>query len=194
MTGPSDSRGRSTRPRIGVSDASRKVVIVTGASQGIGAGLVEGFRSAGYAAVGSSRSIDPSDASDFITVRGDIAEFETAQMIVGNAVHRFGRVDSLVNNAGIFISKPFTDYTLEDYLAITTVNLTGFFHITQAAILGVIENPVYDPASYEGLAQLHPLGRVGKTRDVVEGILYLEQASFVTGVVLHIDGGQSAGD
>jgi len=188
-------------------------------------------------------------------VRGDIAEAETAQMIVEQAVNRFGRIDTLINNAGIFISKPFTDYTLDDYLEITAVNLTGFFHITQCVIrrmlaqgtgghivnittslvdhpesknpsalvsltkgglaavtrslaieyasrglrfnavsLGVIENPVYDPASYEGMAQLHPLGRVGQVSDVVEGILYLEQASFVTGVVLHIDGGQSAGD
>jgi NAD(P)-dependent dehydrogenase (short-subunit alcohol dehydrogenase family) len=255
MSGPSDSREPSGIPHAGVSKALPKVVIVTGASQGIGAGLVEGFRSAGYAAVGSSRSISPSDAPDFITVRGDIADVDTAQMIVEQAVNRFGRVDSLINNAGIFISKPFTDYTFEDYLAITAVNLTGFFHITQAVIqqmltqgtgghivnittslvdhaesqnpsalvslskgglaavtrslaveyasrgvrfnavaLGVIENPVYDPASYDGLAQLHPLGRVGKISDVVEGILYLEQAPFVTGVVLHIDGGQSAGD
>ena len=255
MSGPSDSREPSGIPRAGVSNALPKVVIVTGASQGIGAGLVEGFRSAGYAAVGSSRSISPCDAPDFITVRGDIADVDTAQMIVEKAVNRFGSVDSLINNAGIFISKPFTDYTLEDYLAITGVNLTGFFHITQAVIrqmlaqgtgghivnittslvdhaesqnpsalvsltkgglaavtrslaieyasrgvrfnavaLGVIENPVYDPASYDGLAQLHPLGRVGQISDVVEGILYLERASFVTGVVLHIDGGQSAGD
>ena len=254
MSGPSDPREPSGIPRVGASDALRKVVIVTGASQGIGAGLVEGFRSMGYAVVGSSRSIDHSDAPDFITVKGDIAEVETAQMIVEQAVNRFGRVDSLINNAGIFISKPFTDYTLEDYLAITAVNLTGFFHITQAVIrqilaqgtgghivnittslvdqaqsenpsalvsltkgglaavtrslaieyasrgvrfnavsLGVIQNPLYDAASYEGLAQLHPLGRVGQISDVVEGILYLEQASFVTGVVLHIDGGQSAG-
>jgi NAD(P)-dependent dehydrogenase (short-subunit alcohol dehydrogenase family) len=217
--------------------------------------VAEGFRSAGYAVVGASRSISPSDASDFLTVRGDVAEVETAQMIVDQAVNRFERIDSLINNAGIFISKPFTEYTLEDYLAITAVNLTGFFHITQAVIrqmltqgtgghivnittslvdhaesknpsalvsltkgglaavtrslaieyasrgvrfnavaLGVIENPAYDPASYEGLAQLHPLGRVGQISDVVEGILYLEQASFVTGVVLHIDGGQSAGN
>jgi NAD(P)-dependent dehydrogenase (short-subunit alcohol dehydrogenase family) len=229
--------------------------MVTGASQGIGAGLVERFRSAGYAVVGSSRSIDPSDAPDFVTVRGDIAEVETAQMMVEQAVSRFGRVDSLINNAGIFISKPFTDYTLEDYLSITAVNLTGFFHITQAVIrqmlvqgtgghvvnittslvdhadsgdpsalvsltkgglaavtrslaieyasrgvrfnavaLGVIENPRYNPASYEGLAQRHPLGRVGQIGDVVEGVFYLEKASFVTGVVLHIDGGQSAGE
>jgi len=204
--------------------------------------------------VETSRSISPSEATDILTVRGDITEVETAQTIVEQAVNRFGRIDSLINNAGIFISKPFTDYTLEDYLAITAVNLTGFFHITQAVIrqmltqgtgghvvnittslvdhaesenpsalvsltkgglaavtrslaieyasrglrfnavaLGVIENPVYDPSSYARLAQLHPLGRVGQVSDVVEGILYLEQASFVTGVVLHIDGGQSAG-
>jgi NAD(P)-dependent dehydrogenase (short-subunit alcohol dehydrogenase family) len=242
-------------PRPAPAEAPGQVAIVTGASQGIGAGLVEGFRSAGYAVVGSSRSIDPSDTPDLLTVKGDIAAVETARMIVEQAVSRFGRVDSLINNAGIFISKPFTDYSIEDYQAITAVNLTGFFHMTQAVIrqmliqgtgghivnvttslvdhaesqnpaalvaltkgglaavtrslaveyasrgvrfnavaLGVIENPVYDHASYEGLAELHPLGRIGQISDVVEGVLYLEQASFVTGVVLHIDGGQSAGD
>jgi NAD(P)-dependent dehydrogenase (short-subunit alcohol dehydrogenase family) len=236
------------------SHAARRVAVVTGASQGIGAGAAESFREAGYAVVGVSRSISPSDASDFLTVRGDISEVETAQMIVDQAVNRFGRIDSLINNAGIFISKPFTDYTLDDYSAITAVNLTGFFHVTQAVIrqmltqhsgghivnlttslvdhaesenpsalvsltkgglaavtrslaieyasrgvrcnavsLGVIQNPAFDPASYEDLAALHPLGRVGQISDVVEGILYLERASFVTGVVLHIDGGQSAG-
>ena len=134
MSGPSDSREPSGIPRVGLSDALRKVAIVTGASQGIGAGPAEGFRTAGYADAGSSRSIDPSDAPDFITVRGDIAEVETAQVIVEQAVNRFGRVDSLINNAGSFISKSFTDYTLEDDLAITAVNLTGFFHMTQAVI------------------------------------------------------------
>ena len=255
MNGPSELSVTSTAPRVGASDALPKVVVVTGASQGIGAGLVEAFRNAGYMVVGSSRSIDPSDEPDFITVRGDIAEADTARMIVEHAVDRFGRIDSLINNAGMFISKPFTDYTLEDYGSITAVNLAGFFHVTQAVIrqmltqgrgghianittslvdhaesenpsalvsltkggltavtrslaieyashgirfnaaaLGVIENPAYDPASYEDLAQLHPLGRVGRISDVVEGILYLEQASFVTGVVLPIDGGQSAGN
>lgn len=255
MSGPSHSRETSETPRVDTSDALHKVAIVTGASQGIGAGLVEGFRGAGYAVVGSSRSIEGSDAPDFVTVKGDIAQVETAQVIVDQAVTRFGHVDSLVNNAGIFISKPFTDYTLKDYLSITDVNLAGFFHMTQAVIrqmlaqgtgghivnittslvdhaesdnpsalvsltkgglaavtrslaieyasrgvrfnavaLGVIENPLHDPASYEGLARLHPLGRVGQISDVVEGILYLEHASFVTGVVLHIDGGKSAGN
>jgi NAD(P)-dependent dehydrogenase (short-subunit alcohol dehydrogenase family) len=254
MSPPSDSTDPSATSRAGESRASRKVVVVTGASQGIGAGAADSFRRAGYAVVATSRSINPSDASDFLTVRGDIADVETAQRVVEQAVDRFGRIDSLINDAGIFISKPFTDYTLEDYLAITAVNLTGFFHITQRVIrqmltqgtgghivnittslvdhaesknpsalvsltkgglaavtrslaieyasrglrvnavaLGVIKNPAYDPASYEGMADLHPLGRIGQISDVVEGILYLEKASFVTGVVLHIDGGQAAG-
>ena len=187
-------------------------------------------------------------------MRGDIADVGTAQKVVESAIDRFGRIDSLINNAGIFIRKPFTDYTLDEYQAITAVNLTGFFHITQrvvqqmltqgtgghivnittslvdhprsddpsalvsltkgglaavtrslaieyasrglrfnAVALGVIENPAYDPASYQGLADLHPLGRIGQINDVVEGILYLERAMFTTGVVLHIDGGQAAG-
>jgi NAD(P)-dependent dehydrogenase (short-subunit alcohol dehydrogenase family) len=254
MSRPSDSRRRSATDRAGESSDARKVVIVTGASQGIGAALVQGFRAVGYAVVGVSRSINASDASDFVTVRGDIADVDTAQLIVEQAVDRFGRIDSLINNAGIFISKPFTDYTLEDYRAITDVNLAGFFHMTQAVLrrllaqgsgghivsvttslvdhaesenpaalvaltkgglaavtrslaieyasrgvrfnavaLGVIENPAYDAASYEGLAQRHPLGRVGQVSDVVGGVLYLERASFVTGVVLPIDGGKSAG-
>jgi NAD(P)-dependent dehydrogenase (short-subunit alcohol dehydrogenase family) len=234
--------------------SSRKVAVVTGASQGIGAGIVESFRAAGYAVVGASRSIRPSDATDFVTVKGDVAEPETARRIVEEAIGHFGRIDSLINDAGVFISKPFTDYTLEDYETITAVNMTGFFHLTQAVVrqmltqvagghvvnvstslvdhaesenpsalvaltkgglvaatrslaieyasrglrfnavsLGVIENPAYDPASYDGLAQLHPLGRIGQISDVVDGILYLENASFVTGITLHIDGGQSAG-
>jgi NAD(P)-dependent dehydrogenase (short-subunit alcohol dehydrogenase family) len=233
---------------------TRKVAIVTGASQGIGSGVVEGFRGAGYAVVGASRSIAPSSAADFLTVRGDIAEPSTAQMIVEQAVDRFGRIDSLINNAGVFISKSFTDYTLEDYEAITAVNLTGFFHMTRSVIrqmltqgngghivnittslvdhaesanpsalvsltkgglsavtrslaieyatrdirvnavsLGVIRNPAFDLASYRGLADLHPLGRIGQISDVVEGILYLEHAPFVTGEILHLDGGKAAG-
>lgn len=83
--------------------ASRRVAVVTGASQGIGAGVAERFRGVGYAVVGVSRSINPADASDFLTVRGDITEVETAQVIVEQAVNRFGRIDSLINNAGIFI-------------------------------------------------------------------------------------------
>jgi NAD(P)-dependent dehydrogenase (short-subunit alcohol dehydrogenase family) len=232
---------------------SQKVAVITGASQGIGAGLTAAYRRAGFAVVGTARSIPSSDASDFLTVRGDIADADTAQRVVDDALDRFGRIDTLVNNAGVFIGKPFTEYTLDDYAAVTAVNLTGFFHITQRCIrqmltqgsghvvnittslvdyansqrpsalasltkgglaavtrslaveyasrgirvnavaLGVIKTPMRDPASYASLAALHPIGRVGEISDVVDGILYLEGASFVTGEILHIDGGQVAG-
>ncbi|MFL5819442.1 MAG: SDR family NAD(P)-dependent oxidoreductase [Solirubrobacteraceae bacterium] len=230
---------------------AQKVAVITGASQGIGAGLVAGFRDAGYAVVATSRSIRPSDESDFLTVRGDIAEAETAQRVVDQAIGRFGRIDSLVNNAGIFIGKPFTEYTPDDYAAITAVNLTGFFHMTQrivrqmvhqrsghivnisaslvdhansespsalasltkggvdavtrslateyasrgvrvnAVAPGVIKTPLHDASSYEGMSG--PLGRLGEISDIIDGILYLERATFVTGETLHIDGGQAAG-
>jgi NAD(P)-dependent dehydrogenase (short-subunit alcohol dehydrogenase family) len=235
------------------SPKPQKAAIITGASQGIGAGLVDAFRHAGYAVLATSRSIPDTDESDLQTVRGDITEAQTAQRVVELTVDRFGRIDSLINNAGIFIGKPFTEYTPEDYAAITAVNLTGFFHITQRVIrqmvtqgaghivnittslvdhadsnrpsalttltkgglaavtsslaieyashgvrvnavaLGVIKTPIHDPASYEGMADLHPLGRIGEISDVADGILYLERATFVTGEILHIDGGQAAG-
>jgi NAD(P)-dependent dehydrogenase (short-subunit alcohol dehydrogenase family) len=119
---------------VSVEPTPQRVAIVTGASQGIGAGLTAGFRSAGYAVVGTARSMPHSDDPDFLTVQGDISEAETAQRVVDQALDRFGRIDSLINNAGVFIGKPFSDYTLEDYAAITAVNLAGFFHITQRAI------------------------------------------------------------
>jgi NAD(P)-dependent dehydrogenase (short-subunit alcohol dehydrogenase family) len=233
--------------------SSQKVVIITGASQGIGEGLVAGFRRAGYGVVGTSRSIHSYDGSDYVTVQGDIAEPETARRVVEQALDRFGRVDSLINNAGIFISKPFTEYTPDDFASITAVNLAGFFYVTQHSIRqmvtqgsghvinvttsivdhadserpsalvaltkgglaavtrslaieyasrgvrvnavapGIIKTPMHDLASYEGLAGLHPLGRLGEIDDILDGILYLERATFVTGVTLHIDGGQAAG-
>jgi NAD(P)-dependent dehydrogenase (short-subunit alcohol dehydrogenase family) len=231
------------------------VAIITGASQGIGAGLVAGYRKAGYVVVGVALSFPPSnqDESKYVEVAGDIADPHTARRAVDQACDRFGRIDTLINNAGVYIGKPFTDYTLDDYAAITAVNLTGFFHVTQLAIakmvdrgrghvvnistsladhadstrpsalpaltkgglvaasrslaieyasrgvrvnavsLGVIKTPAHDPASYKGLGALHPLGRVGEIVDVVDAILYLEQATFVTGETLHVDGGQAAG-
>ena len=129
-------RGRDLRDlprRMSPPPDRQKVAVITGASQGIGAGVAAAFRRAGYAVVATSRSIRPSDEPDFLAVQGDIAEAETAQRVVEHALDRFGRIDSLINNAGIFIGKPFTDYTLDDYAAITAVNLTGFFHITQRA-------------------------------------------------------------
>jgi NAD(P)-dependent dehydrogenase (short-subunit alcohol dehydrogenase family) len=111
-----------------------KVAIITGASQGIGAGLVAGFRRSGYAVVGTSRSIRSSNEPDLLSVQGDIAEAETAQHVVEQTLGRYGRIDTLVNNAGVFIGKPFTEYTTDDYATVTSVNLAGFFHITQRAI------------------------------------------------------------
>ena len=229
----------------------KRVAIITGAERGIGAGLSTAYRGAGYAVVGTSRSIPPSDDPDFLAIPGDITRAETAQRVVEQALERFGRIDSLINNAGVFIGKPFTDYTVEDYAAITAVNLAGFFHMTQRAIrqmvtqgsghvvnistslvdqpdstrpsalaaltkgglaavarslaieyasrgvrcnavaLGVIETPLHDPASYAGMEG--PVGRVGQISDVVDAILYLERATFVTGETVHIDGGQAAG-
>ena len=232
---------------------TQRVAIITGASQGIGAGLAAAFRGAGYAVVGTSRSIAPGEEPGLLTVQGDISEVETSRRVVEQTLDRFGRIDCLINNAGVFIGKAFTDYTLEDYAALTAVNLAGFFHITQRVIaqmvtqgsghvvnittslveqadserpsalvaltkgglgavsrslaieyasrgvrvnavsLGVVRTPVHDPASYEGLSSLHPIGRIGEVSDVVDGILYLERAQFVTGEILHIDGGQTAG-
>jgi NAD(P)-dependent dehydrogenase (short-subunit alcohol dehydrogenase family) len=231
----------------------RKVAIITGASQGIGSALVKAFRGRHYRVVANSRKIKPSSDPDILAVPGDIAAPETSQRIVSEAMERFGRIDTLVNNAGIFIARPFTDYTEEDYLLVLAVNLGGFFHLTKrvaaemlrrgsghivqittslvdhansqvpsvlpsltkgglnaatkslaieyasrgvrvnAVAAGVIKTPMQAPETYEFLSRLHPVGRVGETRDVVDAILFLERASFVTGEILHVDGGQSAG-
>jgi len=236
-----------------MSGAGQPVAIVTGASQGIGAGLVAGYRRQGWAVVANSLTIKPSDDDAILTVEGDVADPATGDRIVAGALDRFGRIDTLVNDAGLFIGKPFTDYTPDDYQRIVAVNLTGFFMVTQRVIgpmlergsghivnisttmvehahstspallaaltkgglvaatkslaveyasrgiranavsLGVIETPLNPPEAYAALAKLHPMGRVGQVSDVVAGILYLESAPFVTGEILHIDGGQSAG-
>ena len=231
-----------------------RVAVITGASQGIGEALVAGYRKLGYAVVANSRTIDASDDPMVLTVAGDIAQPGEGQRIVDAAVERFGRIDTVVNNAGIFIAKPFVDYTDEDYDAITGVNLRGFFEVSRAAVarmleqgdgghlvtisttlvehansnvpsalasltkgglnaatrelaveyatrgirsnavaLGIIKTPMHEPSEYEALAQLHPVGRVGEVADVVDAVLYLENAPFVTGEILHVDGGQSAG-
>ena len=106
---------------------SPRVAIVTGASRGIGAAVVAAFRTAGYAVVATARSMPGSDEHDLLTVSGDIAEAATAQRVVELALDRFGRIDTLINNAGIFIGKPFTEYSPDDYAAMTAVNLAGFF-------------------------------------------------------------------
>ena len=116
------------------AEMTQKVAIITGGSQGIGAGLVTGYRRQGWAVVATARAIKPSEDPGVLTVDGDISEPATAERIIGAALGRFGRIDTLVNNAGVFVSKPFTDYTAEDYATVIGVNLTGFFWLTQRAI------------------------------------------------------------
>jgi len=234
-------------------NSENKVAVITGASQGIGAALVEAYRGRGYGVVAVARSIRRSDDPDILAVAGDITERSTAKRSIAEGVARFGRIDTLINNAGVFVAKPFTEYSEADYAAILGVNLAGFFHMTQAAIPhmvargnghvvnittsivdrasseqpsalvaltkgglaavtrslaieyasrgirvnavapGIIRNPIYDDASYEGYAALEPVGRLGAIDDIVEAILYLERATFVTGEILHVDGGQAAG-
>ena len=231
----------------------QKVAVITGASQGIGAALVKAYRDRSYRVVATSRSIKPSNDDQVLAVPGDIADRNTAERAITEGVARFGRIDTLVNNAGIFIAKPFTQYTAADYAAILGVNLTGFFHVTQLAIaemekqgsghvvhittslvdhamagvpsvlasltkgglaaaakslaieyarsgirvnavaLGVIKTPMHPVETHVQLATLHPVGRMGEIADIVDAILYLEEAGFVTGEILHVDGGQSAG-
>jgi NAD(P)-dependent dehydrogenase (short-subunit alcohol dehydrogenase family) len=233
--------------------SASKVFIVTGASQGIGAETVKAFLARGHRVVATARSIKPSEDPNLVTVAGDIGVPETAQRVVSAAIERFGRIDTLVNNAGVFIAKPFMQYTEEDYAAINHVNLNGFFYVTQRAIEqmqknqsghivsittslvdhansnvpsvlasltkgglnaatkslaieyakagirvnavapGVIKSPMHAPETHATLASLHPVGRMGEMSDIVEAILYLDSAQFVTGEILHVDGGQSAG-
>jgi NAD(P)-dependent dehydrogenase (short-subunit alcohol dehydrogenase family) len=122
-----------------MSGNGQRVAIVTGGSQGIGAGVVAAYRGRGWAVVANALTIKPSEDPDVLTVEGDVAVPATADRIIGGALERFGRVDTLINNAGVFISKPFTDYTADDYALMVGVNLTGFFWLTQRAIAEMLE-------------------------------------------------------
>jgi NAD(P)-dependent dehydrogenase (short-subunit alcohol dehydrogenase family) len=114
--------------------SDRKVAVITGASQGMGAALVEAYRDLGYGVVATSRSIRPTKDDQILVVAGDIADRKTAKRVISEGVARFGRIDTLINNAGVFVAKPFTQYTEADYAAVLGVNVAGFFHITQLAI------------------------------------------------------------
>ena len=199
----------------------RKVAVITGASQGIGAGLVRGFLERGYRVVANSLSIKPDASADVLTVAGDITDPAVAERVIGEAVEKFGRVDTLVPNAGVFVAKSFTEYTTADFAHVLSVNLAGFFHVSQRAVRtkggldavtrslaieyadkgirvnavapGVIKTPMHAPETHAALAGLHPLGRMGEVGEVVEAVLYLESAAFVTGETLHVDGGAHAG-
>ncbi|CAB1403053.1 3-oxoacyl-[acyl-carrier protein] reductase (EC 1.1.1.100) [Pseudomonas fluorescens] len=234
-------------------NTSNKVVVITGASQGIGAGLVKSFRERGYKVVATSRSIQPSTDPDILAVAGDIADPQTAERVIREGVARFGRIDTLVNNAGIFVAKPFTEYSHADYAQVVATNMSGFFYISQLAVAemeknasghivsvttslvdhaidgvpsvlasltkgginaatkslaieyakrgirvnavspGIIKTPMHGEETHAALGSLHPMGHMGEIDDIVQAILYLDTANFVTGEILHVDGGQSAG-
>ena len=236
-----------------IMSIEQKVVIITGASQGIGAGLVRAYRDRNYGVIASSRSMKASSDPDILAVPGDISKPETAERIVREGLERFGRIDSLVNNAGVFVSKPFIEFTQDDFAYNMGVNVAGFFHVTQraAAVMlkqgsghivnittslvdqadggvpaalasitkgglnsvtkalaiefaktgvrvnavapGIIKTPMHPVAFHAALGAMHPVGRMGEVRDIVDAILYLETAYFVTGEILHVDGGQNAG-
>jgi len=237
---------------------TQKTAIVTGASQGIGAGAVQGFLRRGYRVVANSRSItrtNPFPASaNLALVDGDIGDPRTAAEIANTAVARFGRIDALVNNAGIYFTKPFTDYTVDDLRSLLSVNICGFVFITQLAIKrmlaqqaggsiinitasqadfpiaginavlpmitkgglqtatrclameyakqgirvnavapGVVDTPLHKGAPTDSLLNRQPTGRITEVKDIVDAILYLTDASQVTGEVLHVDGGAHVG-
>jgi NAD(P)-dependent dehydrogenase (short-subunit alcohol dehydrogenase family) len=231
----------------------RAVAVITGASRGIGAAVVQAFRNRNYRVVATSRSIKPCRNDDLLTVPGDVADPNTANQVFKEALGRFGRVDTLVNNAGTFIPKPFISYSNADYATYIATNITGFFHMTQRAMelmsqagrghivtvssslvdqpmssvpgvltsltkgalnaatkalaiehskngvrvnavsAGIIKTPMHQPETYPFYASLHPMGRMGEISDIVDAILYLDSANFITGEILHVDGGQSAG-
>jgi len=237
--------------------ASKKTVIVTGASQGIGAAIVQALLDGGYNVVATSRNISRSGLAASTTlaiVDGDISEATTAENIVQTALQAFGSIDHVVNNAGIFIAKPFTDYTDDDFRRLVSINLEGFILITQRAVRqmllqggggsvttitaaladnpmagspasiammtkgglnavtvslaneyaksnirfnavapGVVDTPLHQDSSKESLKNLTPMGLVADAKAVAEAVIYLIEARYVTGEVLHVDGGAHVG-
>jgi NAD(P)-dependent dehydrogenase (short-subunit alcohol dehydrogenase family) len=228
-----------------------KVAVITGASQGIGAGLVEAYRKLDFAVVANSRTIAASDDSLVLAVPGDISDPAVGHRIVEQALERFGRVDTVVNNAGILVSKPFTENTAEDYARVVATNLNGFFYVTRPAVAamtdgghvvsisatiadnadrhfpsflasltkgglnaatkalaiehaargirfntvspGFIKTPLNGPEIRELMTSQVPMGHMGEVSDVAEAVTYLENAKYVTGEILHVDGGRGAG-
>jgi NAD(P)-dependent dehydrogenase (short-subunit alcohol dehydrogenase family) len=235
----------------------QKTLIVTGASQGIGAAAAQSFLDRGYNVVANSRNITKANpfaaAANVALVDGDIGDPRTAAKIADTAVSRFGRIDVLINNAGVFIPKPFTEYTTEDFNTLVSTTLAGFLYVSQLAVkqmlrqrsgnivnvsttlvdqpvagvgaavqimmkgalhavtralaieyaqegirvntvaLGVIDTPMHKPETHGFLKGLHPVGRIGEIKEVVDAILFLTDATFTSGEILHVDGGAHAG-
>jgi NAD(P)-dependent dehydrogenase (short-subunit alcohol dehydrogenase family) len=236
---------------------AKKTVIITGASRGIGAGLVREFRGRGYRVVANSRNISNTHTfdslSDTVLVDGDIGKRATAESVAEAAISHFGSIDVLVNNAGIFLTKPFTEYTEDDFKALVSTNLAGFFFLSQLAVrqmmkqksgsivnistslvdqpiaclpaalpiltkgalhavtrglatecvahgirvnavsAGMIDTPLNPREIHDFLKTLEPMRRLGEIDEIVHAVMYLTEATFVTGEVLRVDGGQHAG-
>jgi NAD(P)-dependent dehydrogenase (short-subunit alcohol dehydrogenase family) len=235
-----------------------RTVIVTGASQGIGAGIVRAFLARGYDVVGTARkatkSSELSPSDHLALIDGEIGQFETAQKVAELAIKKFGSIDAVVANAGTFVVKPFTDYTTDDFRALVTTNLLGFIHITQLAVKqmqaqktggsvvsitaaladnpiagipasvamitkggletvtrqlameyakqhirfnavapGVVDSPLHANDPKEELQKQNPMGSISTVEDIAGAVVYLTEASQITGEVLHVDGGAHIG-
>ena len=174
----------------------QKVAIITGASQGIGSALVDAYRKLGYAVVANSRSITPADDQHVLTVQGDIADPATAERVVAAAIDRYGHVDTLVNNADARVPSVLAALT-KGGLQYATKSLAIEYAArgirTNAVSPGTTNTPMHPREAHDTLAALQPVGRLGELSDVVDAVMYLENASFVTGEILHVDGGMSAG-
>ena len=234
-----------------------KTAIVTGASSGIGLGITQALLEHGWRVVATSRAISKSDdlkpSTDLVLVDGDAGEKETAVKVVGAALSHFGRIDLLVNNAGIYIQRAFTDYSEEDYDLVMKTNVASFFFMTQQVIPqmkkqnsghvvdisavvadqpsaaapavmavlskspmaavnkalaleyaaynirfntvspGIVNTPMHANQDHAALAKFHPLARMGEVEDIIDAVLYLQNATFVTGENIRVDGGVHAG-
>jgi NAD(P)-dependent dehydrogenase (short-subunit alcohol dehydrogenase family) len=234
-----------------------KTVIVTGASQGIGAAIAHAFLNRSYNVVASSRSMTKSDfapSSNLALVDGDIGDSSTAERVAQAALSKFGSIDHLVNNAGIYAAKPFTEYTVDDLHGFLSTNLDGFVFMTQIVVKqmltqggggsvttitaaladnpiagapssipmitkgglnaitvslaneyakqhirfnavapGIVNTPMHDENPKDFLKTLSPMGTISDTEDVADAVVYLAEARYVTGEVLHVDGGAHVG-
>ena len=242
---------------LAMNNNHKQTALITGASSGIGLGLTKGFLGAGFNVVANSRrltaagTLTPSD--DLLLIDGDVGEPSTARNLIKSAEQRFGRVDVLINNAGIFVPKPFVEYTPEDFQRVVSTNLAGFFYVSQEAARhmqkkgggqiitisttlaqqpvagvnvaltsltkgglnavtrglaieyaaqgirvnaiapGIVDTPMHKPENHEWLKGLHPIHRLATVQEIVDAALFLARAHFITGEVLHVDGGAQAG-